>query len=51
MGGVLDAEKLQTLPDVLNTSKSFDAATQAGYRSEWRGEKRLKPSAHGKGNG
>ena len=39
MGGVLDAEKLQTLPDVLNTSKSFfDAATQAGYGSEWRGE-------------
>ena len=39
MGGVLDAEKLQTLPDVLNTSKSFfDTATQAGYGSEWRGE-------------
>jgi len=39
MGGVLDSDKLQTLPDVLNTSTSFfDAATQAGYGSEWRGE-------------
>ena len=39
MGGVLDSNKLQTLPDVLNTSTSFfDAATQAGYGSEWRGE-------------
>ena len=40
MGGVLDAEKLETLPDVLNASTSFfDAATQAGYGSKWRGEK------------
>ena len=39
MGGVLDAEKLETLPDVLNASTSFfDAATQAGYGSKWRGE-------------
>ena len=50
MGGVLDAEKLQTLPDVLNTSKSFlmprrkPGTGASGERSGSRG-------AHGKGNG
>lgn len=43
MGGVLNWEKLEKLPDVLNASSSFfDAASKAGYGKQWKDSKTKK---------